>query len=258
MYDALLAGESDIRIEELVKYYDYLEIQPVGNNYFLVRNYEKGNTKGHYLKSIEEIQGVNRRVYELGQKYGKRVVATGDVHFLDPEDEVYRRIIMDSQKYPDADEQAPLYFRTTEEMLSEFAYLGPEAAQEVVVENTNFIAERIENIEPVRPDKCPPVIKNSDENLRSICYETAHRLYGLVLPRIVADRLERELHSIISNGYSVMYIIARELVQKSVRDGYLVGSGQCRIFFSRDIRRHHGGQSLKTALPLSGLFLFGF
>ena len=224
LYDALLSGESEARIEELVNYYDYLEIQPTGNNYFLVRNFEKGNTKGYYLRSVEEIQDINRRVYELGQKYGKKVVATGDVHFLDPEDEIFRRIIMDSQKFPDADEQAPLYFRTTEEMLAEFAYLGPEIAQEIVVENTNYIADLIENIEPVRPDKCPPVIENSDENLRNICYETAHSLYGPDLPQIVVDRLEKELNSIISNGYSVMYIIARELVQKSVSDGYLVGS----------------------------------
>lgn len=224
LYDAILAGESEARIEELVNYYDYLEIQPLGNNHFLVRNFEKGNTKGHYLKSVEEIKEINRRIYELGKKYGKPVVATGDVHFLDPEDEVFRRIILDSQKYPDADEQAPLYFRTTEEMLEEFSYLGEEVAREIVVENTNLIADRIEYIEPVRPDKCPPVIENSDENLRNICYETAHSLYGPDLPQIVVDRLEKELNSIISNGYSVMYIIARELVQKSVSDGYLVGS----------------------------------
>ncbi|MBR3242868.1 MAG: PolC-type DNA polymerase III, partial [Parasporobacterium sp.] len=224
LYDAILAGESESRIEELVNYYDYLEIQPVGNNYFLVRNFEKGQTKGHYLHSVEEIQAINRKIYDLGQKYGKKVVATGDVHFLDPEDEVYRRIILDSQKFPDADEQAPLYFRTTEEMLAEFSYLGPEIAQEIVVENTNAIADMIEQIEPVRPDKCPPVIENSDENLRNICYETAHSLYGPDLPQIVVERLDKELNSIISNGYSVMYIIARELVQKSVSDGYLVGS----------------------------------
>ncbi|MCF0120429.1 MAG: PHP domain-containing protein, partial [Oscillospiraceae bacterium] len=224
LYDAILAGESEERIEELVNYYDYLEIQPVGNNYYLVRNFEKGITKGHYLKSVEDIQTINKQVYDLGKKFGKPVVATGDVHFLNPEDEVYRRIIMDSQKYPDADEQAPLYFRTTEEMLAEFAYLGEDIAQEIVVDNTNFIADQIEYIEPVRPDKCPPVIENSDENLRNICYETAHSLYGEDLPQIVVDRLERELNSIISNGYSVMYIIARELVQKSESDGYMVGS----------------------------------
>lgn len=143
---------------------------------------------------------------------------------LDPEDEVYRRIIMTGRGYADADEQAPLYLRTTEEMLEEFAYLGSEKAEEVVITNTNKIADRIDVMAPVRPDKCPPVIPDSDKTLTDICYSRAHELYGEELPQIVKDRLEKELHSIITNGFAVMYIIAQKLVWKSVEDGYLVGS----------------------------------
>ncbi len=223
LYEALLSGKSEEEIKKIVDFYDYLEVQPVGNNYFLVRNYERGD-KGFKLSSVEEIKEYNKKIYELGQKYAKKVVATGDVHFLNPEDEVYRRIVMDSQKYPDADEQAPLYYRTTEEMLNEFSYFGEEIAKEIVIDNTNYIADQIEKIEPVRPDKCPPIIENSDEQLRDICYKTAKEMYGENLPQIVIDRLEKELTSIISNGYSVMYIIAKDLVQKSIEDGYLVGS----------------------------------
>ncbi|MBR2755221.1 MAG: PolC-type DNA polymerase III, partial [Lachnospiraceae bacterium] len=234
LYDGILSGESQERIAELVNYYDYLEIQPVANNMFLVRNYERNHDpiyrsahkeiKGHMRKNADEIRAINKQIYDLGKQYGKPVVATGDVHFLNPEDEILRHIILDSQKYSDADDPGPFYFRTTEEMLQEFDYLGPDIAYEIVVENTNMIADMIEKIEPVRPDKCPPVIENSDENLRAICYETAHSMYGPDLPEIVVNRLEKELNSIISNGYSVMYIIARELVQKSNSDGYLVGS----------------------------------
>ena len=150
--------------------------------------------------------------------------ATCDVHFLDPEDEIYRRIIMSHRKFKDSDDQAPLYLRTTQEMLDEFAYLGPDKAEEVVITNTRSIADQCENISPVRPDKCPPVIENSDETLRNICYNRARELYGDNLPEIVVERLERELNSIISNGFAVMYIIAQKLVWKSNEDGYLVGS----------------------------------
>jgi len=234
LYDAILSNESEERITELAQYYDYLEIQPVANNMFLVRNYERNNDpvyrsahkeiKGHQLKNADEIKAINKYIYDLGHKLNKPVVATGDVHFLNPEDEILRHIVLDSQKYSDADDPGPFYLRTTEEMLKEFDYLGEDAAKEIVIDNTNLIADMIEKIEPVRPDKCPPVIENSDENLRSICYDTAKEMYGEDLPQIVIDRLEKELTSIISNGYSVMYIIARELVQKSVSDGYLVGS----------------------------------
>ena len=167
---------------------------------------------------------INRKIVRLGEQFHKPVAATCDVHFLNPEDEIYRRIIMAGQGFPDADNQAPLYLRTTEEMLEEFAYLGSDKAEEVVITNTNLIADMIECMSPVRPDKCPPVIEDSDRQLTEICYNRAHELYGETLPKIVEDRLEKELHSIISNGFAVMYIIAQKLVWKSVEDGYLVGS----------------------------------
>ena len=224
LYDACLSGATDEELEKIASFYDYLEIQPVGNNEFLVREYQKPSHKGHALKDEEAIRDINRKICEIGDRLGKRVAATGDVHFLDPEDTIYRSILEDSMKYEDADRQAPLYLHTTDEMLEEFRYLGEEKAREVVIENTNAIADMIEYIEPVRPDKCPPVIENSDQMLRDICYDTAKSMYGEHLPQIVQERLDKELHSIISNGYSVMYIIARELVIKSVSDGYLVGS----------------------------------
>lgn len=221
--DGILSGASEDRLKYLTSFYDYLEIQPTGNNEFLIRNYEN-NAKGHKIKDIEGLRDLNRRVLQLGDTYGKKVCATGDVHFLNPEDEVFRRIILDAQKFPDADMQPPLYFRTTEEMLEEFSYLGEERAREVVVTNTNLIADMIEYIEPVRPDKCPPDIDNCEEKLSSMVYENAKKMYGDPLPPIVKARAERELNSIISNGYAVLYIIAMELVTKSVSDGYLVGS----------------------------------
>lgn len=224
LYDAALSGASDEKLEQIASFYDYLEIQPQGNNEFLIREYMKPNHRGHALKDFEAIQDVNRKIVDLGERMGKRVVATGDVHFLDPGDAIYRSILEDSMKFEDADRQAPLYFHTTNEMLEEFSYLGEEKAREIVITNPNAIADEVEVIEPVRPDKCPPVIENSDENLRNICYETARSMYGEQIPDIVRERLDKELNSIISNGYSVMYIIARDLVKKSVEDGYLVGS----------------------------------
>lgn len=173
---------------------------------------------------MDELKDINRRIVKLGEEFHKPVVATCDVHFMDPEDEVYRRIILAGKGFKDADEQAPLYLRTTEEMLEEFSYLGSEKAKEVVIDNTNKIADMCERISPVRPDKCPPVIENSDQMLRDICYNKAHEMYGEDLPEIVSERLERELKSIIGNGYAVMYIIAQKLVWKSNEDGYLVGS----------------------------------
>ncbi|WP_347133957.1 PolC-type DNA polymerase III, partial [[Clostridium] symbiosum] len=205
-------------IHKIVDFYDYLEIQPLGNNAFMLRD-EKSP-----VNSEEELMDLNRRIVGLGEQYNKPVCATCDVHFLDPEDEVYRRIIMSSKGFKDADDQAPLYLRTTDEMLREFEYLGSDKAEEVVITNTRKIAAMCERIEPVRPDKCAPVIPNSDETLRSICYNKAHEMYGENLPKIVVDRLERELNSIISNGFAVMYIIAQKLVWKSNEDGYLVGS----------------------------------
>ena len=218
LYRAIHDGESEERIRKIASFYDYLEIQPTGNDRFLIAS-EKSP-----VSSEEDLRSINRRIVALGEELGKPVCATCDVHFLDPDDEIYRRVIMAGMKFPDADDQAPLYLRTTDEMLEEFAYLGDEKAYEVVIENTNRIARMCEPIQPVRPDKNPPVIEHSEETLRELCYKTAHEWYGEELPAIVTDRLERELNSIISNGYAVMYIIAWELVKKSNEDGYLVGS----------------------------------
>ena len=219
LYRAILEGKSESEIARLVNFYDYLEIQPLGNNQFMIAS-ERIPT----INSMEDVKDVNRRIVALGEEFNKPVVATCDVHFLDPEDEVYRRIIMAGKGFTDADDQAPLYLRTTEEMLEEFSYLGSDKAEEVVITNTNKIADRIDVMAPVRPDKCPPVIPDSDKTLTDICYNRAHELYGEKLPQIVKDRLEKELHSIITNGFAVMYIIAQKLVWKSVEDGYLVGS----------------------------------
>ncbi|MFW5651209.1 MAG: PolC-type DNA polymerase III [Acetivibrio ethanolgignens] len=219
LYQAILRGQSQEEINRLVNFYDYLEIQPLGNNAFMVRE-EKYND----IQSEEDLIAINKKIVALGEEFNKPVVATCDVHFLDPEDELYRRIIMAGKGFKDADMQAPLYLRTTEEMLSEFSYLGEEKAREVVITNTNIIADRIERISPVRPDKCPPVIENSAETLTQICYDKAHSMYGPNLPEIVEARLKKELNSIIGNGFAVMYIIAQKLVWKSNEDGYLVGS----------------------------------
>ena len=219
LFQAVLNGKSEEQIAKLVDFYDYLEIQPIGNNRFMIASDRVSN-----VRSEEDLRDLNRKIVRLGEKFQKPVVATCDVHFLDPEDEVYRRIIMAGKGFTDADEQAPLYLHTTEEMMEEFSYLGTAKAHEVVIENPNKIADMIEKISPVRPDKCPPVIDNSDQQLRDICYKKAHEMYGENLPDVVTDRLERELHSIITNGFAVMYIIAQKLVWKSNEDGYLVGS----------------------------------
>ena len=218
LYRAILNGRPEEEIARIVDFYDYLEIQPLGNNAFMLRDEDSP------VETEEDIMEINRKIVKLGEDFNKLVVATCDVHFLDPEDEVYRRIIMAGKGFDDADQQAPLYLRTTEEMLAEFAYLGSAKAEEVVITNTNKIADMCERISPVRPDKCAPVIENSDQMLRDICYNKAYKMYGNPLPKIVEARLERELNSIISNGYAVMYIIAQKLVWKSNEDGYLVGS----------------------------------
>ena len=219
LYQAILNHKSDEEIARLVNFYDYLEIQPLGNNRFMIES-----DKHEEIRSEEDLKEINRKIVKLGEEFHKPVVGTCDVHFLDPDDEVYRRIIMAGKGFADADDQAPLYLRTTEEMLEEFSYLGSKKAYEIVVTNTNAIADMVEKISPVRPDKCPPVIEDSDKMLRDICYTKAHSMYGEILPEIVVERLERELNSIISNGFAVMYIIAQKLVWKSVEDGYLVGS----------------------------------
>ena len=218
LYQAMLYNGSEDEITRLANFYDYYEIQPNGNNMFML---EKDSAP---VETVEDLEEINRRIVDLGKQFGKPVVATCDVHFLDPEDEIYRRIIMAGKGFDDADNQPPLYYRTTEEMLKEFAYLGNDLAKEVVITNTNKIADMVEKISPVRPDKQPPIIENSDETLTNICYEKAHEIYGPELPDIVVKRLEKELNSIITNGFAVMYIIAQKLVWRSNDDGYLVGS----------------------------------
>ncbi len=219
LYKALLDGREETELARIANFYDYLEIQPLSNNEFMIESERIEN-----VHSFEDIKDLNRKVVELGETFHKPVVATCDVHFLDPEDEIYRRIIMAARKYENADNQAPLYLRTTEEMLEEFEYLGSDKAEEIVITNTNLIADMVDTMSPVRPDKCPPIIPDSDKTLTRICYDKAHELYGDTLPEIVEARMKKELGSIINNGFAVMYIIAQKLVWKSVEDGYLVGS----------------------------------
>ena len=216
LYRAIVAGKTEEEIEKIANDYDYLEIQPLGNNQFMVRN--------GTVQDEEGLKEINKKIVELGEKLNKLVVATCDVHFMDPQDEIYRRILMAGQGYDDADEQAPLYLRTTDEMLNEFSYLGDEKAYEVVVTNTNKIADMCEKISPISPEKCPPHIEGCEETIKTIAFTKAHELYGNPLPKIVQERLDKELNSIIKNGFSVMYIIAQKLVWKSNEDGYIVGS----------------------------------
>lgn len=216
LYRAIVAGKTDEEIEEIANDYDYLEIQPIGNNMFMVRQ--------GVVPDEEALRDINRKIVALGEKLDKPVVATCDVHFMDPEDEIYRRILQAGQGYDDCDEQAPIYLRTTEEMLKEFEYLGEEKAYEIVVTNTNKIADMCEKIKPISPEKCPPHIDGCETTIKEIAYNKAHELYGEQLPQIVEERLDKELTSIIKNGFSVMYIIAQKLVWKSNEDGYIVGS----------------------------------
>ena len=219
LYRALLDKKPKQVIEELVNFYDYLEIQPLGNNRFMI-----DSPKVESVHSMEDIIAINKEIVALGEEHNKPVVATCDVHFIDPQDAAFRKIIMAAEGFADADKQAPLYFRTTKEMLKEFTYLGEEKAREIVITNTNKIADMIEKIKPIPDDTFPPKIEGADEELRQICMDKAISIYGDPLPPIVQDRLETELNSIISNGYAVLYIIAQKLVWKSVADGYLVGS----------------------------------
>ena len=216
LYRAMLNGAEMEDLVQIASFYDYLEIQPCGNNEFLIRNGE--------VSGLKELQELNRKVCELGRLAGKPVAATCDVHFLRPEDEVFRRILMSGQKYDDADLQAPLYFRTTEEMLAEFDYLGEEMAEEVVIRVPQQIANRIEKLEPIPDNLYSPDIPGADDDIRNMSYDHARDLYGDPLPEIVAARLQLELNSIINNGFGVLYLIAHKLVKKSTDDGYLVGS----------------------------------
>jgi len=216
LYRAIVAGKTDEEIEEVAEDYDYLEIQPLANNEFMIRN--------GTVQDMDTLKSINKKIVDLGEKLDKLVVATCDVHFMDPSDEIYRRILMAGQGYDDADMQAPLYFRTTNEMLDEFSYLGSEKAYEVVVTNTNKISDMCERISPISSEKCPPHIEGCENTIKEITYKKAIDLYGDPLPDIVQERLDKELESIIKNGFSVMYIIAQKLVWKSNEDGYLVGS----------------------------------
>ncbi len=216
LYRAILDGADAKKLDDIVKFYDYLEIQPLGNNRFLVAE--------GIVQSNEDLKYFNKRIVDLAKKSGKLCVAAGDVHFLNPEDEVYRRILMAGKGFDDADNQAPLYLRTTDEMLAEFEYLGEDLAKELVIENPSKIADMVDYIIPIPTETAPPIIDGSDEELREMTYSTAKSIYGDPLPALIKERIDIELSSIIDNGYSVMYIIAQKLVHKSNSDGYLVGS----------------------------------
>jgi len=216
LYRAILEKKSENEIRNIAEFYDFLEIQPLGNNMFLL---DSGQ-----VNSVDELININKKIVELGDSLGKPVVATCDVHFLNPWDEVFRRILMAGQGYDDADRQPPLYFRTTEEMLAEFEYLGREKAFEVVVKNTNLVADLVEEVKPIPDGTFPPKIDGAEEQIKLMAEQRAKEIYGDPLPEIVKVRLDKELNSIIKNGFSVMYLIAQKLVSKSVSDGYLVGS----------------------------------
>lgn len=215
LYRALLNGADQDSLEEIARFYDYLEIQPLGNNEFLIR-------EGR-VRDEQELQDLNRRIVELGKKLGKPVVATGDVHFLEPHHQIFRKLIQAGQGYEDSDSQAPLYMHSTDEMMDEFAYLGADAYQ-VVVDGPQQIAAMIENLRPVPEGFYPPQIDGAADEIVALTREKAHQLYGETLPAVVEERINRELDSITTHGFSVLYLIAHKLVRKSNQDGYMVGS----------------------------------
>ncbi len=234
LFRAVVAGEPDQELERIASFYDYLEIQPIGNNAYMKREEEFAD-----IQTDEDLQRLNQKIVELGERMNKPVAATCDVHFLDQEGANYRKILMHYKGFKDADQQAPLFFRTTEEMLAEFAYLGEQKAYEVVVTNTNKIADMIEPVRPIPKKKCPPEIEGAQEGIIADSNRKAKEIYGDPLPKLVQDRLDKELHSITTYGFSVMYKIAQELVRKSLSDGYLVGSrgsvGSSFVAFLSDI-----------------------
>lgn len=216
IFQAVKQNKSDEEIERIISLYDYIEIMPIDNNRFMINKGE--------VENEDELRDLNRRIIEIAIKFGKIPVATGDVHFIDKHEAIYRKVLKYSQGFKVDEEETYLHFRTTDEMLEEFKYLGEDLAYEIVVENTNKVADLVEDVLPI-PDKTfPPIIEGSDVELREMCNEKAERIYGSPLPDVVRKRLDRELNSIISNGYAVMYIIAQKLVAKSLSDGYLVGS----------------------------------
>ncbi len=233
-FRAVVDGKSDDELKEIASFYDYLEIQPIGNNAYMKTDPHHSN-----INTDEDLMNLNRRVVEIGEKCSMPVCATCDVHFMDKEGADYRKILMNYKGFSDADNQAPLYFRTTDEMLEEFEYLGREKAYEVVVKNTNLIADMIEDVRPIPEKKCPPVIDGAEEGIVNDSIKRAKEIYGDPLPKTVRERLDKELHSITTYGFSVMYRIAQELVRHSLNDGYLVGSrgsvGSSFVAFLSDI-----------------------
>ncbi len=216
LFRAILENRPDSEIEEIVNFYDYLEIQPICNNRFLIAEGSVADDEG--------LRELNRRVVALGERYGKPVCATCDAHFLNKEDELYRKILLAGMKFKDYDKDVGIYFRTTEEMLEEFAYLGEEKAYEVVVTNTNLIADQIERVRPIPKGSYTPEMEGAEQELQDMCWERAKSMYGDPLPELVSARLEKELTSIIKNGFAVLYLIAQRLVHYSEEQGYLVGS----------------------------------
>lgn len=216
LFEGILRGKGLDELTEIAKFYDYLEIQPLLHYKPLLRN--------ESVSSLDTVKQYHQMILEVGKRLDKPVVATGDVHFLNPEDAIYRQVFLQAQNDRDAQDQPPLYFMTTDEMLEAFSHLGEDVAREVVITNTNKVADLIEDVSPVPDQLYTPKIEGTDEEIRAMCYEKAHELYGNPLPKIVEDRLEKELNSIIKHGFAVIYLISAKIVKKSLSDGYLVGS----------------------------------
>ena len=221
LFQAVIDGENDEELMRIAAFYDYLEVQPISNNRFMLFKQKNG---APIAKDEEQLREFNRTIVRIGQELGKPVVATGDVHFLNPEDEIFRHVLLATKQFPDADNPNPLYFRSTDEMLAEFAYLGEEKAYEIVVTNPNMIADMCENVRPVPHNLFAPSIENSVEDLKSLVYGKLHRLYGENPPELMVKRVNTELNDIISCHYDVIYMSAQKLVQNSLENGYLVGS----------------------------------